>query len=155
MALEIDKKHFDLIKTYGEASYPLECCGFLLGRQNGGDKEVVTTLPADNASAEQQKHHRFLITPQTFLRGEKFAREQGLEIVGFYHSHPNAEAMPSPYDLQHGWPWYSYIIVSVKEQKADAMTSWVLQDDREKFNKEKLIVLNKKALKEKSCLSKF
>ncbi len=142
MALKIDKKNFDLIKAYGEKSFPLECCGFLLGRQNGGTKEVVTPLPAYNARVGQVRHHRFLITPQTFLEGEKFAKERGLDVVGFYHSHPNAKAKPSTYDLEHSWPWYSYIIVSVKDQKAETMTSWVLQDDRVKFIKEEIILLN-------------
>ena len=142
MALKIDKKSFDLIKAYGEESYPLECCGFLLGKQNDGDKEVMITLSAHNARVDQESHHRFLITPQAFLEGEKFAKDRELDVIGFYHSHPNAEARPSDYDLEHGWPWYSYIIVSVKSQKAEAVTSWVLQDDRVKFIKEEIILLN-------------
>lgn len=141
MALKIDKSHLELIKAYGVESYPNECCGFLLGRQVDGDKEVLLTLPAANTREESEKYHRFLITPEQFLQGEKFAKERRLDIIGFYHSHPNAEAKPSAYDLEHGWPWYSYVIVSVINNEAKVVTSWVLEDDRKKFKEEVIITL--------------
>ncbi|MFQ5641224.1 MAG: M67 family metallopeptidase [bacterium] len=141
MALKIDKKHFELIKAYGEECFPNECCGFLLGKHSEGDKEVVSSLPAYNAREKDQQRHRFLITPDVFLQNEKFAKQRGLDIVGFYHSHPNAEARPSEYDLQHSWPWYSYIIVSVLENRVDQVTSWTLKDDRVQFEEENIIVI--------------
>jgi len=140
MALKIDRHHFELIKAYGEESYPNECCGFLLGKQTNGEKEVTATFPAFNSREDSEKYHRFLITPQAYLECEKFARSKNLDIIGFYHSHPNAEAQPSSYDVEHGWPWYSYIIVSVKENRTVDVTSWTLKDDRSKFNPEKIVV---------------
>ena len=140
MALKIDRHHFELIKAYGEESYPHECCGFLLGKQVDGEKEVAVTFPALNSREDSEKYHRFLITPQAYLECEKFAKQKNLEIVGFYHSHPDAEARPSSYDIEHGWPWYSYIIVSVKDAKAAAVTSWTLEEDRSEFNLEKIVV---------------
>lgn len=144
MAITIDQKHFDLIKAYAVAAYPNECCGFLLGRQQNGNKEVVRTLPADNDREESEQYHRFLITPELFLQCEKFAKERNMDIVGFYHSHPNAEAKPSDYDVEHGWPWYSYVIVSVKKGKAEGVTAWVLEDDRSKFRQEKIDIKSTK-----------
>ncbi|MFQ5771858.1 MAG: M67 family metallopeptidase, partial [bacterium] len=132
MILKIDHKHLELIKAYGLESYPNECCGFLLGKQNIGEKEVQSTLPAFNAREGKEQYHRFLITSRDYLQGEKFARERGMDIIGFYHSHPDAKARPSHYDLEHGWPWYSYLIVSVKKHNADEVTSWVLKEDRSK-----------------------
>ncbi len=142
MALKIDRQHLELIKAYGEESYPDECCGFLLGRNVNGDKVVVATLPALNARESAEKYHRFLITPQAYLECQKYAKQKNLDIIGFYHSHPNAEARPSAYDVEHGWPWYSYIIVSIKNSKASDVTSWTLEDDRSKFKQEKIIVVN-------------
>lgn len=145
MAIKIDRKHFELIKAYAVAAYPNECCGFLLGRPQNGNKEVLRTFPAANAREGSEQYHRFLITPELFLQCEKFARERNLDIVGFYHSHPNAEARPSEYDIEHGWPWYSYVIVSVKDGKAKDVTSWILEEDRSGFRQEKIDI---KATKE-------
>ncbi|NIR50745.1 M67 family metallopeptidase [candidate division KSB1 bacterium] len=141
MALKIDKKHFELIKAYGEESYPNECCGFLFGKIRNGDKDVVSTMPANNAQMQSEQYHRFLIRPDVFLDNEKFAKKRGLEIIGFYHSHPNAAARPSKYDLDHAWPMYSYVIVSVSENKANDVTSWTLADERSQFKEEDIIVL--------------
>jgi proteasome lid subunit RPN8/RPN11 len=140
MALKIGRQHFELLKAYGEESFPNECCGFLLGKQTNGEKEVAATFPAFNSSEDSERYHRFLITPQAYMECEKFARGKELDIIGFYHSHPNAEALPSQYDVEHGWPWYSYIIVSVINNKSVDLASWVLEDDRSKFNSEKIIV---------------
>lgn len=140
MALKIKRNHFELIKAYGEEAYPNECCGFLLGKLVDGEKEVAATFPAFNSREDSEKYHRFLITPQAYLECEKFARQKNLDIIGFYHSHPNAEAQPSAYDIEHGWPWYSYVIVSVKDSRAADVTSWTLDDDRAKFNPEEIFV---------------
>lgn len=140
MAIKIDRNHFELIKAYGEESYPYECCGFLMGVYEGDIKQVLATFPVANAREESERHHRYLITPDDFLLGQKYARERNMEIIGFYHSHPDAEARPSRYDLEHGWPWYSYVIISVIDRQAREVTSWVLEDDRTKFTREEMIV---------------
>lgn len=140
MALKIKQDQVRLIENFGEKGYPDECCGFLLGTGNGTGKEVVDIMPASNQRENSERYHRFTISPQDYMKCEKYAREHELEIIGFYHSHPDHPARPSDYDREHGWPWYSYIIVSVKEQKAAEMTSWILQDDREKFNEEEIVV---------------
>jgi proteasome lid subunit RPN8/RPN11 len=69
---------------------------------------------------------------------EKAAREKGIDVVGWYHSHPDHPAAPSQYDQDHAWPWYSYIIVSVANGKPQDMTSWRLTDDRSRFTREDL-----------------
>ena len=72
------------------------------------------------------------------FEAEKRAREQGMDVLGFYHSHPNAEARPSRFDLDHAWPFYSYLIVSVSQGRAGAMTCWRLTDDRSRFIPEEI-----------------
>jgi proteasome lid subunit RPN8/RPN11 len=140
MSVEITAAQDEAIRHHGAAGYPNEICGVLLGREVGGHKTVADLLPIDNQFESEERYHRFLITPQDMLRAEKTARAQGLSVIGFYHSHPNAEAVASAYDRDHAWPWYSYIIVSVRDQQAREMRSWTLRDDRSAFDEETLTV---------------
>lgn len=142
MAIEISVLDVEAIRSHGEETFPNECCGFMLGKANGDLRNVAELMRAENDREDEAKYNRFLITPDAFMRGEKAAREKGLDIIGFYHSHPDAPARPSQYDLDHAWPWYSYVIVSIKAGKADVMTSWVLREDRGAFGEEDIIELS-------------
>ena len=131
------------IGLHGERDYPYECCGLLIGRYgNEGSKIVLETFAISNAREESAKRNRFLIQPGELLRGESYAREKNLEVVGFYHSHPESPAVPSQYDLEHAWPSYSYIIVSVMNQRAGDLFSWEQQPDRSKFDREEMKVIS-------------
>jgi|SRR5215470_12666728 len=139
-------EHIAAIEKHGERDYPHECCGLLLGEfLENGDRRVKQTYPISNAREEEAKRNRFLIRPEELISGERYARAHELEVVGFYHSHPDCEARPSQYDLDHAWPTYSYIIVSVHEQSADQLRSWKLEPDRSRFNAEELSVLTQRA----------
>jgi proteasome lid subunit RPN8/RPN11 len=127
------------IRDHGERDYPYECCGLLVGRfGEGGPKEVAETYPISNAREEAAKRTRFLIRPEELMRGERRARARGLEVVGFYHSHPDVPAVPSAYDLEHAWPAYSYVVVSVREGRAADLRSWEMEPDRSRFNEEEI-----------------
>lgn len=128
----------EAIRRHGEADYPHECCGLLIGGMEGGVKTVAEVLPISNAREEEAKRNRFLITPQELMRGEKHARASGREVVGFYHSHPDCAATPSQFDLDHAWPVYSYVIVSVRAGKAAEVLSWEMREDRTGFEAEVL-----------------
>ena len=95
---------------------------------------------ATNIRGEEELHNRFTISPQAFMQADKAARAADLDILGFYHSHPNAPARPSQYDLDHAWPVYSYVIVAVREGKPALMTSWLLENDRTKFNEQAIVI---------------
>ena len=139
--LNIDEEQLAAIRQHGEEDHPYECCGLLLGSFSAdGAKSVVETFAISNAREESAKRNRFLITPEELLRGEKYARSKQLDIVGFYHSHPESPAVPSQYDLEHAWPTYSYIIVSVMSRKAADLFSWEQQPDRSKFDREEIRV---------------
>ena len=140
MPVYISNAIFRKIKQHAEGIYPNECCGFLLGRQNGNGKDVADILPVDNESEGGEQYHRFVITPQTYLKGDRQASRRQLDILGFYHSHPDEEARPSQYDLDHAWPWYSYIIASVINKVTNAVTSWVLKEDRSEFLREDIVL---------------
>ncbi len=139
MSITVTSEQYGAIERHGEDTFPNECCGFMLGTAAGDDKTVVELLPQDNAREEEAQYNRFVISPEDFMKAEKAARKKGLDIVGIYHSHPSAPARPSQFDLDHAWPWYSYIIVSILEKKADAMTSWVMKDDRSAFDEETIV----------------
>lgn len=126
------------IREHGVRDYPYECCGLLLGRYGADGKLVNETYAISNAREESAKRNRFLIEPAELLRGEKYARSRDLEVVGFYHSHPDSPAVPSQYDLEHAWPTYSYIIVSTKANQATDLFSWEQEPDRSRFNQEEL-----------------
>ncbi|MDX6709670.1 MAG: hypothetical protein QOH96_686 [Blastocatellia bacterium] len=134
--IELRESHLNEIREHGERDYPFECCGLLIGRFSDGKKTVAETYPISNAREEEAKRNRFLIRPEELLRGEKLARQKGLDVVGFYHSHPDDKARPSQYDLDHAWPTYSYIIASILQGQAVDVQSWEMTHDRSSFEPE-------------------
>jgi len=153
MAIRLKDEQLKSIRSHGAREYPNECCGMLLGHADGGAKEVTEVVPLqnlrhDSARAQdllpledpgrESEKNRFLIDPLEQLRIERDARERGLDVLGYYHSHPDHPARPSNYDRDHAWPWYSYIILSVEHGEAAEMTSWVLSEDRAHFDPEPL-----------------
>jgi proteasome lid subunit RPN8/RPN11 len=129
-----------IIRTDGETAYPNECCGILIGEiDNAGVKIVRRAQAINNAREDGEQYHRFLITPEDMLRAEQTARAMKLDVIGFYHSHPDHPSAPSGYDKDHALPFYSYVIVSVDKGTAQVLTSWELTDDRSDFVQEKII----------------
>ncbi len=127
------------MRAHGERDYPYECCGLMLGRFANELKQVLETYAISNAREEEAKRNRFLIQPEELMRGEKYARERGLDVIGFYHSHPDDVAVPSQYDLEHAWPTYSYIVMSVEKTRAVDLRSWEMESDRSRFNEEQIL----------------
>jgi proteasome lid subunit RPN8/RPN11 len=121
------------IRRHGEETYPHECCGALVGRDNRAD--AVVALPN---TTEEGPRRRFLVRPSDYRLAEQRAGELGAELLGFYHSHPDHPARPSQYDLDHAWPTFAYVIVSVATGAAADMTVWWLKDDRTLFEKGEL-----------------
>ena len=137
--ITIDAQQLSEMRQHGERDYPFECCGLMLGRfESDGRKIVTETYPISNAREEEAKRNRFLIRPEELRRGEKYAREKGLDVVGLYHSHPDEPAVPSQYDLEHAWPTYSYVVVSVEKGRAVDLRSWEMEPDRSRFNQEEI-----------------
>jgi proteasome lid subunit RPN8/RPN11 len=119
------------IRSHGASTFPHECCGALLGREAVAQEAFA--LP--NTTAEGPRR-RFLVRPDDYRVAEKRARELGVDLLGFYHSHPDHPAVPSQYDLDHAWPSLSYVIVSVMAGQPGDLRSWRLRDDRSGFNEE-------------------
>jgi proteasome lid subunit RPN8/RPN11 len=154
MVLKLNQQQIEAIRRHGAQEYPNECCGILLGHAEGGSKQVTEVIPLQNLRKEPRKaqellplnspeseseRNRFLIDPREQLHVEKDARTRGLEVLGYYHSHPDRPARPSSYDREHAWPWYSYVILSVRGGEPQDMTSWVLTEDRSRFDQEQIM----------------
>ncbi len=141
MTLRLPGTLLGQIRRLGEAAYPAECCGAMVGRTDGdGGKDVARLAPAVNRRTDDP--HRYLIAPDDLRRLEAEVRAEGLEIVGYYHSHPDHPARPSAFDTEHAWPWYSYLIVRIDRAHAADAASWVLDDERPLMHPESLEVLS-------------
>lgn len=148
LPLQLTDNQDHAIREYSRRAFPNECCGFLLGRDDSDARNIKRVVPAVNDREDEELHNRFTISPRAFMLADKEARAAGLDILGFYHSHPDAPARPSQYDLDHAWPVYSYVIVSVEKGTPAKMTCWVLEDDRSGFN-EQSIAISQSQLEEK------
>lgn len=133
--LVISPRHLQTLGRHATASYPDECCGVLIGRVLE-DATVVERLLSVGNERQDSRHNRYLISPETVLAAQKEARALGLDIVGYYHSHPDHPAKPSEFDREHAWPWVSYLIVSLQGRKVVDTRSWRLNEDRESFDEE-------------------
>ena len=140
MTVRVPASLLEEIRRHGEAAYPAECCGAMIGRSGEGGKEVVRLVPAVNRRTDDP--HRYLIAPDDLRRVEAEARRESLEVVGYYHSHPDHPARPSAFDIEHAWPWYSYLIVRIDRGRAADAASWVLDDERPLMHPESLEVLS-------------
>jgi proteasome lid subunit RPN8/RPN11 len=140
MTLTVGSIELDQIRRHGESDYPHECCGLLIGSfEPSGRKLALEIFPISNAREETAKRNRFLIAPEDLMRGERHARQRERDVVGFYHSHPDHPAVPSAFDLEHAWPVYSYVIVSVRNGRAEDLLSYELRSDRSRFDAEDLL----------------
>ncbi len=130
--MRIAEALFRRIAYHAERTYPEECCGVLLGTDNGKERLVEETIEIDN-SQDANRQRRFLISSDQYRKAERQAAERHLELLGFYHSHPDHPAAPSAFDTEHALPWFTYVIISVRKGNADRATAWVLEEDRARF----------------------
>ncbi|MEN8376919.1 MAG: M67 family metallopeptidase [Gemmatimonadota bacterium] len=134
--IRIDEQAARDMARQAEAAYPEECCGALLGR-DGESREVARSVPAPNTTGETRTR-RYLIAPETVRDLERTAEADGLQVVGYYHSHPDHPARPSETDERLAWPWYSYVIVPVSAGVVGAPRAWRLRDDRTGFDEQEI-----------------
>lgn len=121
------------MREHAAETYPEECCGGLFGSDDGGgSRRVARAAPVDTEQIEQRER-RYLIGPEQFAQLERQAEGEGHVLLGFYHSHPDHPAVPSVFDRDHAWPWYTYIIVPVAQGHAGPARAWVLAEDRSGF----------------------
>jgi proteasome lid subunit RPN8/RPN11 len=112
--IRIEPEPWRQMVEHARATYPNECCGAMLGNTEDGRKVVTTALPLENAYAGAQAA-RYELRQQDLLDADREARSRKMDLVGIYHSHPDAEAYFSPTDLQNSCPWYSFVVLSIRK----------------------------------------
>jgi proteasome lid subunit RPN8/RPN11 len=126
----------DEMRRHARATYPDECCGFLLGPPTGdgakGSRDVIAVVPAANEFGGERRR-RFLIRPEELRAAEARAEARGLAVRGFYHSHPDNPATPSQFDQEHAWPWYLYVVLSVTATDVPAVGAFELDPEATAF----------------------
>jgi proteasome lid subunit RPN8/RPN11 len=151
MTMILTAAQLKIIYNHAESIYPEECCGILLGKITGSIKTTVEVIPTINAWEQSKlaseiqitdqtartKTSRYVISPRDIFQAQKRGRDLQLEIIGFFHSHPDCSATPSNCDREQAWEIYSYPIVSVMQGKVCDLQSWVL-DHNDIFQPEKI-----------------
>ena len=144
MNLTINTIVFDTMKVQAEAAYPLECVGFLFGAENGNERHLMLARPVVN-SMEGDQRRRFLVDPKDYLAAEKYSVTNNIGLLGIYHSHPDHPARPSEHDLKQAVPYFSYIILAIKEGELAQYTSWQLNDHGQ-FEEESIEINNENTI---------
>jgi proteasome lid subunit RPN8/RPN11 len=134
---------YEMIRRHGERTYPHECCGVLLGRSGEDGNAVEAAIEAGNTRTDSA-HNRYNIAPQELIRIQRQGRERGLDIVGFYHSHPDHPAQWSKTDFEEAhWIGCSYVITSVEQGMATVTNSFLLTGTSEEdkgFEDQRVVV---------------
>lgn len=131
------------MRAMGERAYPNEGCGIFLGTfgdevevvevregtnlRAGGDEE---NLPAEKDDRRHSARDRYVLDPKDILHAEKDARQRGLEVVGFWHTHPDHPAHPSQYDADHAWSDYVYLIMAIHAGEQVDVNAFVLRQEQ-------------------------
>lgn len=131
------KKHtYDEMLVHAAEAYPNECCGVLVGSHYKG-KKAFGSYRAENINKERSKD-RYMIEPRELHLIDKMARAEGMDIMGFYHSHPDHPDKPSETDRELAHAGYSYVIISVQKGVCASSKCWAFEEDNEPFHEEKL-----------------
>lgn len=129
--LKLSRHSYDSLRAHGEQTYPHECCGAMMGRFEGDDRVVHEAVACGN-TRDDRPEDRFHIDPKDLVRIQRQGREKGLDIVGFYHSHPDCPAQWSKTDFAEAhWIGCSYVITSVEKGKATVTNSFFLTGESE------------------------
>jgi proteasome lid subunit RPN8/RPN11 len=129
--IKINQADYEAIRRHGEETYPHECCGVLLGRDEGAGREVTSTARCVN-TRQDSPQNRYQIDPRELVTIQREARQRGEDIIGFYHSHPDHPPFWSQTDLAEAhWIGCSYVITSVEKGKAAVSNSFALEGEEE------------------------
>ncbi len=142
--LKLSRSLYESLRRHGEETYPYECCGALVGRFSGETREVLEAVRTGNTRIDSA-HNRYQIAPQELIRIQTRAHEQDLDIVGFYHSHPDHPAQWSKTDFAEAhWLGCSYVITSITKGQADQTNSFLLAgatEEEKQFEDEQIEVI--------------
>jgi proteasome lid subunit RPN8/RPN11 len=135
--ISIESKAWDVMVSHAEKTYPNECCGAMIGAIDGSDKFVKLAVPMANAFTGEQGA-RYELRQEDLLRADSEARQHGMDLIGIFHSHPDCDAYFSKTDLENSCPWYSFVVLSIKNGAFDHANSFLPDPDQTKADKEEL-----------------
>jgi proteasome lid subunit RPN8/RPN11 len=135
--IEIEKTAWQTMVDHAQRTFPDECCGAMLGKVDGDQKTVTVAVPIENSFRGAQGD-RYEIRPEDLLEADKAARARSLDLVGIFHSHPDCDAYFSETDLKNSCPWYSFVVLSVKNGRFDHANSFIPDLDQTRADKEEL-----------------
>lgn len=148
--IQLSERELNAIREHGARDFPEECVGVLLGDVAADEKRVREARPLANTFPEQGlgggfqgpgKERRYLIAGEEMLALLKEERSTGKRVLGFYHSHPDHPALPSEFDREWAAPWYSYMILEVREGAPEVLTSWRLDENGDQFLPEEIRIV--------------
>ncbi len=135
-SVRLARTHLEAMAVHARATYPDECCGFLVANPDPGPPEAPRTITAVEPAAnefEGVRRRRFLLRPEELRAAESRLERTGRIVAGFYHSHPDHPALPSTFDRDHAWPWYTYLVVGVTPSGVSEIRAFELDPDRGEF----------------------
>ena len=135
--IKIEQAAWQVMVEHARACYPKECCGAMIGVEQNGERIVKVGRPMRNAFAGEQAD-TYVLDPAEQMLVEKEARARSLSVVGIFHSHPDCEAYFSRRDLQNSCPWYSFVVLSIKNGAFDHANSFLPNVDQTEAPQEQL-----------------
>jgi proteasome lid subunit RPN8/RPN11 len=135
--IRIEKEAWEAMLAHARQAYPKECCGIMLGF-DGDPRHVRLAIPCSNAYEGEQKD-RFLIDARDQMLADRRARELGMDVLGFFHSHPDCDAYFSATDLKYSWPWYSNVVMSIQNGDFHHARSFIANTEQTGNQEEELI----------------
>jgi len=136
--IRIEESAWQVMLNHARAAYPRECCGILLGiEKDGGERVVSEAFPCRNAY-EGDQSDRFLIDPRDQVTANLKSRSENIDILGFFHSHPDCDAYFSATDLKNSWPWYSNVVMSIRQGEIAHAAAFRANEDQSRSEPEEL-----------------
>lgn len=136
--IRVEPAAWQVMVDHARATFPNECCGVMVGSIDGDAKTVKLAMPMENAYQGAQED-RYEIRPEELLRADREARKQGLDLIGIFHSHPDCDAYFSKTDLENSCPWYSFVVLSIRNGEFDHANSFLPNAEQTQAEKEELI----------------
>jgi proteasome lid subunit RPN8/RPN11 len=136
--IRIESEPWSAMVAHARRTYPNECCGAMLGMIDDENKQVRVAIELENAF-EGAQAARYELRPEDLLAADRAARDRGMELIGIYHSHPDCDAYFSTTDLKNSCPWYSFVVLSIKEGEFNHANSWLPNMDQTAADKEELV----------------
>jgi len=137
--IRIEEAAWQVMLSHARNAYPKECCGILLGVEHEGGERLVTSAFACRNAYEGDQRDRFLIDPRDQVTANLKCRSENIDILGFFHSHPDCDAYFSATDLKNSWPWYSNVVLSIRQRELAQAKAFRANEDQSQSEAEELV----------------